>query len=160
MIYKKAGCCIKMEKLQVIHLFEADFNLVIGIILGCQTMYKAAEKLLIHSGQYCKPLGEYPDVIFTKILHNHMAWLTKTPLGQFECDATARFDPVIMLFALLCFISCRALTSVCRMWELALSNIDHSIHTSFCESPGSFISTINSPIVGPGQGSKGGPPTP
>jgi hypothetical protein len=33
MIYKKPGC-IELDKLRVIHLFEADFNLMIGILFG------------------------------------------------------------------------------------------------------------------------------
>jgi hypothetical protein len=36
MIYKSPGC-IKLEKLCIIHLFEADFNLIIGLLfVRCQ----------------------------------------------------------------------------------------------------------------------------
>jgi hypothetical protein len=38
MIYKKTGC-IELEKLRVIHLFEADFNLMIGILFGHRAMH-------------------------------------------------------------------------------------------------------------------------
>ena len=37
MIYKEPAN-ITLEKLRVIHLFEADFNLLIGILFGRRTM--------------------------------------------------------------------------------------------------------------------------
>jgi hypothetical protein len=33
MIYKKTGC-YELDRLQVIHLFEADFNLLVGVFFG------------------------------------------------------------------------------------------------------------------------------
>jgi hypothetical protein len=38
MIYKKPGC-IELDKLRVIHVFEEDFNLMIGILFGRRAMY-------------------------------------------------------------------------------------------------------------------------
>ncbi len=43
------------------------------------------------------------------------------------------------------------------MWEQALTNIVHSVKTAYGESTGSYASTPDSPIIGPGQGSRGGP---
>jgi len=40
MIYKKPGN-IDIEELRCIHLFEADFNLTIGVIFGRKAMQKA-----------------------------------------------------------------------------------------------------------------------
>jgi hypothetical protein len=90
MIYKSPGCR-ELEKLRIIHLFEADFNLIIGLLLCRRAMYHAAENGWIHRGQYCKPAGECNDAVMLKILYNHIAHIIKTPMGQFECNATACF---------------------------------------------------------------------
>jgi hypothetical protein len=40
MIYKKAGV-LELDELRVIHLFEADFNLLVGLIFGRRTVHNA-----------------------------------------------------------------------------------------------------------------------
>jgi hypothetical protein len=101
-IYKKPGC-IELDRLRVIHLFEADFNLLIGVLFGRRAMHHAISNDCLHHGQYGKPGGECQDAALSKVLHNLLSFFTKTPLSQFESDATACFDRVVMAFALLCF---------------------------------------------------------
>jgi hypothetical protein len=50
MIYKEPGN-YKLEKLRVIHLFEADFNITVGILFGRRAMYHAQHHKLIHENQ-------------------------------------------------------------------------------------------------------------
>jgi hypothetical protein len=69
MIYKKPGC-IELDKLQVIHLFEADFNLLVRLFFGRRAMHHQVDNQLIHSGQFGKPDGECQDAAFTKVLTN------------------------------------------------------------------------------------------
>ena len=112
---------------------------------------------LIHRGQYCKPAGECNDAILLKILHNHIAHITHTPMGQFECDATACFDRMVMLFVLQSFIAIGAPKTSCQMWERCLQNVIHHVRTAFGDSKSSYASTPEQRIEGPGQGSQGGP---
>ena len=102
MIYKRPGC-IDLEKLRVIHLFEADFNLAIGIYFGRRAMQHQVRHQLIHDGQFGKPHGECQDAALSKVLYNMVAQFSQTPLGQFESDATACFDREVMNFVLTCF---------------------------------------------------------
>jgi hypothetical protein len=88
MIYKKPGC-IELDRLRVIHLFEADFNLFVGILFGRRAMHHSVSQDLLHHGQYGKPGGECRDAALSKVMHNLLAFFTKTPLGQVESDATA-----------------------------------------------------------------------
>ena len=98
MIYKKPGV-LELDKLRVIHLFEADFNLIAGLIFGCRAMHQhSVDNHLLHTGQYGRPGGECQDAAFAKILHNHMAHYSKTPLGQFESNAASCFDRIGMAF--------------------------------------------------------------
>jgi hypothetical protein len=58
MIYKKTGV-IELGKLRVIHLFEADFNLLVGVFFGRRATHHQADHQLIHPGQFGRPGGEY-----------------------------------------------------------------------------------------------------
>jgi hypothetical protein len=91
MIYKKAGV-LELDKLRVIHLFEADFNLLVTLIFGRRTVHNAVNHQKLHPSQFGKKGGECMDAAISKVLHNVIATYTKTPLGQFESDATACFE--------------------------------------------------------------------
>jgi hypothetical protein len=156
MIYKKAGC-IELDKLRVIHLFEADFNLMVGILFGRRAMHHNVDNHLLHLGQYGRPGGECQDVAFAKILHTHMATFSQTPIGQFESDAASCFDRIVMLFVFATLCAWGAPLSALRMWELALYHIVHSVKTALGVSSSSYRYTPATPIIGPGQGSRGGP---
>ena len=77
MIYKKTDS-IDIEQHRVIHLFEADFNLMLGILFGRRSSYHQAHHHLLHPGQYARPGGECQDAAFAKILHYHTSNYTKT----------------------------------------------------------------------------------
>jgi hypothetical protein len=104
MIYKKPGV-IKLNKLRIVHLFEADFNLLIGVYFGRRAMYHQVDRNLLHQGQYGKPSGECQDVALSKVLHNLVAFLSNTPMGQFESDAKACVDREVMNLVFACFKS-------------------------------------------------------
>jgi hypothetical protein len=102
MIYKEPGN-FKLEKLRVIHLFEANFNLIVGMLFGRRAMFHALDHSLIHPSQGGRLGSECIDVAFTKILHFSLAHLTQNPLGLFESDAEACFDCIVMLMAFMSF---------------------------------------------------------
>ena len=141
----------------MIHLFEADFNLAIGIYFGRRAMQHQVRHQLIHDGQFGKPHGECQDAALSKVLYNMVAQFSQTPLGQFESDATACFDREVMNFVLTCFRLTGAPMGPLRMWEQTLYNIVHRIKTAYGISLASYSFSSDSPIHGPGQGSRGGP---
>jgi hypothetical protein len=155
MIYKEPGN-FKLEKLRVIHLFEADFNITVGILFGRRAMYHAKQHKLIHENQGGRLGSDCMDVAFTKVLHFTMAHLTKTPLGLFESDAESCFDRIVMLMAFMAFKAMGAPSGPLRMWEQTLYNVQHELRTGYGESDGSYTYTASTPIFGPGQGSRGG----
>jgi hypothetical protein len=156
MIYKKANY-LELDRLRVIHLFEADFNLLVGVLFGRRAMYYQVDKKLFHPGQYGRPSGECQDAALLKVLHNHLATYTHTALGQFESDATACFDRMVMNFVLLCFRTNGVPMGPLRMWEQTLYHIIHQVKTAYGTTDSSYCYTPDSPIIGPGQGSRGGP---
>jgi hypothetical protein len=154
MIYKEPGN-YNFKKPSCHTPFEADFNLMVGILFGRHAMYHAKDNDLIHKGQGGRIGGECEDMVFTKVLHITMAHLTKTPLGIFESDAASCFDRIVVRFAFLCFKALRAPDKPLQMWEAALYNVIHGIRTGYGESQGTYQYTDASPIIGPGQGSRG-----
>eukprot|EP00980_Cylindrotheca_fusiformis_P007672 scaffold1608_cov91-Cylindrotheca_fusiformis.AAC.2 len=129
---------------------------MVGILFGRRAMYHTVQHQLIHPGQGGRIGGECEDVALTKVLHISMSHLTKTALGIFESDAASCFDRIIMRFAFHCFKTLGAPLSPMAMWEDALYNVRHSIKTGYGESTGTYHFTTESPIHGPGQGSRGG----
>jgi hypothetical protein len=156
MIYKKPGV-LELDELRVIHLFEADFNLLVGLIFGRRTVHNAVDHQRLHPSQFGKKGGECMDAAISKVLHNMIATYSKTPLGQFKSDATACFDRIVMCFAMLCFFAYGCPTLLLRFWFGVLTHHQHKVKTSHGISEGSYSYTASSPIHGPGHGSRGGP---
>ena len=156
MIYKKAGS-IALEDLRIIGLFEAEFNLAIGILFGRRAIFHQIDNKHMHPGQYGRPGGECQDVAFAKILHYHISKFTRTPMENFESDAEACFDRIMMAFAFLCFSVWGAPTSALKLWEKVLFNTEHRVKTGYGTSTETYKYTDEIPIIGPGQGSKGAP---
>ena len=75
MIYKKAGS-IALEDLRIIGLFEAEFNLAIGILFGRRAIFHQIDNKHMCQGQYGRPGGECHDVPFAKILQYHVSKYT------------------------------------------------------------------------------------
>jgi hypothetical protein len=57
MIYKKLGV-LELDELWVIHLFEAYFNLLVGLLFGRRTVQNAVYHQKLHPSQYGKKGGE------------------------------------------------------------------------------------------------------
>jgi hypothetical protein len=155
MIYKNPGV-IELDKLRVIHLFEADFNLLVGVFFGRRAMHHQTDHQLIHPGQFGRPSGECQDAAFDKVLTNMVSTFSQTPMAQFESDATACFDREVMNFVLTCFSTTGAPIGPLRMWEQTLYHIVHRVKTAYGISPGCYKFEADSAIHGPSQGSTGG----
>ena len=103
MIYKKPGV-LDLDQLRVIHLFEADLNLLIGSLFERRAMHFQVDHSLMAESQFGRPGGECQDAALSKVLHNLISYIAQTPMGQFKSDARACFDRIVMAFALLCFM--------------------------------------------------------
>jgi hypothetical protein len=137
MIYKKAGV-LELNELRVIHLFEADFNLLVGFIFGRRIVHNAVDHQRLHPCQFGKKDGECMDAAISKTLHNVIATYTKTSLRQFESDATACFDIIVMTFAMLCFFAYCCPSLLIKFWFAVLQHHSHKVKTGHGISDGSY----------------------
>jgi hypothetical protein len=86
-----------------------------------------------------------------------MATYSHTLLGQFESDVASYFYRLVMLFVFATLTAWGAPTTALCMWELTLYHIVHSVKTALGLSKASYQYTSATPVIGPGQGSRGGP---
>jgi hypothetical protein len=102
------------------------------------TIHNAVTTKRLHPSQFGKKGGECMDAAVAKVLHNTAATLTKTPMRQFESDATPCFDIIIMTFAMLCFFLYGCPSHFIRFWYGVLTHHNHQVKTAFGISHGSY----------------------
>ena len=159
MIHKLDGSYL-INKLQVIHLFEADYNGTIGILFNRKLLYQAERKKLLNNNQWgCRPHRQAEDALMLKELTYNIAHTTKTTLATFDNDATGCFDRVPCTIAMLASRRLGASKNMCRLQADTLQNIQHQLCTAFGLSSSTYNSTDDIEIHGQGQGSRAGPPT-
>ena len=158
MIYKKPGVFL-MSKLRVIHLFEADYNLIIGLIFGRRAMYSGVDNKTLHPSQWAQPGRQCSDVVVMRELTLAVAKLTKTPIAGFENDASACYDRIVMNLVSAIFDRMGVPIGPLRLQEQNLLRVTHFLKTGFGTSTASYTSDALSRIYGVGQGSKAGPVT-
>ena len=159
MIHKLEGSFL-LNKLRVIHLFEADYNGIIGILFNRKVLYRAEQHQLLNNNQWgCRPHRQAEDALMLKELSYNLANLTKTTLATFDNDATGCFDRVPCSIAMLASQRLGANKNMCRMQADTLRHIQHQLRTAFGLSKLTYTSSDNMEIHGQGQGSRAGPPT-
>ena len=156
MINKKTDSFL-LNQLRVIHLFEADYNLIIGLIFGRYMIHRICDNQLFHPSQWGRPNRECEDVLMLKELTYQVACMSRTDLATFDNDASACYDRIVTRFALLCCRAHGVPEGPCRMTADVLDNVIHKIKTAYGISEDFYTNTPKSPIHGVGQGSQDGP---
>jgi hypothetical protein len=137
MIEKKAGN-YQLNKLRTIHLFEADYNWLLGLIFGRRMIHGAEEEQHLHEGQW----GSRPG---------------RSALATFDNDAKSCYDRIIMVFALMLCQKHGVPQSACMMAATSLLQAEYSVKTKYGISSSTYSRTENTPVHGPGQGSRMAP---
>ena len=156
MIYKKPGVYL-IDKLRVIHLFEADYNFVIGLIFGRRALYSGVHNHTLHPSQWAQPGRQCADVVVLRELTLSMAHMLKIALGGFENDAAACYDRLLMNLMGAAFESMGVPEGPLRLQAEVLLNVIHYLKTGFGITIDSYTSDAIYRIHGVGQGSKAGP---
>jgi hypothetical protein len=63
-----------LYRLRVIHLFEANYNFVTGLIFGHRALYSSIANETLHASQWAKPGRQY------KFIRHTLGWLIVTSL--------------------------------------------------------------------------------
>jgi hypothetical protein len=98
MILKSVGD-YHIHRLRVIHLYEADFNFILGIKWK-QLLHHAESTNLLHDGQYGgRPGREATTLTFIEELKTDICYASRKPLINFDNDAASCYDRIIASLA-------------------------------------------------------------
>ena len=82
----------KIHCLQVIHLYKADYNLILGVKWR-QVLHHAISHDLINEGCYgSRPGKKATNALFIREMKYELSWLTRKASLHFDNDATSCYD--------------------------------------------------------------------
>jgi hypothetical protein len=122
MIEKIKGCP-RIDKLRVIQLYEADYNLLLKIIWSRRVIWNAHNQGKLHPGQSgSRPGRNAADVIIQNEMKHTYARITKTVLGTIDNDAKSCYDRIPCNVAMLVSKYFGTPTNYCKVQADHLKN--------------------------------------
>lgn len=147
----------RIDKLRVIHLFEADFNLFIGILWGRRLMWNAEDHGYLSDEQWGGRGGRMcSDVVLLKHFTYLFSHLTKTTLGTFDNDAKSCYDRIIVSLAMLISRIMGMSRNATETHAEFLRQAEYHLKTKLGVSDECY-SNLMAIIYGTGQGSRASP---
>jgi hypothetical protein len=130
MIYKKPGVFL-IDKLRVVHLFEAEYNFIIGTMFGQRAMYSGVDNITLHSSQWAQSGRQCADVVVVRELTLTVSKMTKTPVERVENNPSACYDRIIMNLVAAIFDRMGVPPGPLRVQEQTLVHVVHFLKTGF-----------------------------
>jgi hypothetical protein len=149
----------KIDRLCIICLYEADYNLYLKI-MWAHRMVKTAEKndLFDNSQSGGRPCRTSNDVALRKMLTYTYSRITRTNFASMDLDAKSCFDRIMALFGMLCSRFFGMPKSACELHGITVSEMQHHVKTALGISSAFFQSTPEKVLYGSSQGSSRSPP--
>jgi hypothetical protein len=120
----------KHNRLQIIHLFEADFNLFLKLQWGSTLAKGAVNEDLLHSGQHGSIPKRAPmDPIMHIELTNDLCRLLNHNLARFNNDASACYDRIIVTLGMLAARRCGMPENAVRTHATCLQFMKYMVKT-------------------------------
>ena len=156
MIYKEQGN-VKINRLRVIHIYEADYNFLIGAVWR-EAIQHAQELGKINQGQYggC-PGRDCTSVTYLEELRRDISILTRTPYTNFDNDAASCYDRILMAVSSLSSRKYGVHKKVVYVQAATLQEAEYKLKLSSKTSDASYRHCRKFPIHGTGQGSGNSP---
>jgi hypothetical protein len=156
MIFKEHGN-IKIHRTQVIHLYEADYNLAMGLKWRAAMELSEASQDL-NQGQYgSRPSRGAYDPVFIEEFQLEISRSSRKTLVQTNYDATSCYDRIIPNLAALVSQRYGVPQPVVMSNALTLEKAHYRLRTELGLSEECYSHTEDSPIYGTGQGSGNSP---
>ena len=148
----------KVNRLRIIHLFEADYNLFLKMMWGSRLVRRALQMDLLNDGQHGSVPGRTTmDPIMLNQLTTDMCRVLKVNYARFDNDASACFDRIIVALGMLAARRCGMPTNAVQTHATSLELMRYTVKTVYGVSEGSYIGTPFEPLFGTGQGSGASP---
>lgn len=156
MIFKETGN-YKIHRLRVIHIYEADFNLVLAVKWR-QLLRHADERELINEGQYGgRPGCEAQSLTLLEELKYDLSYLTRRTLFNFDNDASSCYDRIVVSLASVINRKYGINAKVAAVHAATLQQAKFYLKTAAGISTKYYSPSQRFPIHGTGQGSGNSP---
>ncbi len=147
----------RIHRLRVIHLYEADYSLNMGIQFR-RLMHHCEDKKLLNPGCYgCRPARTAHDPVVIEVLQMDYTFATRYPHIKFSNDATSCFDRIIPSISSMVSRSYGLPRNIAQMQGNMLHKAVYRIKTQLGISDASYSHSDELPIFGTGQGSSSSP---
>jgi hypothetical protein len=156
MLFKEPGN-IKIHRTRVIHLYEADYNLAMGLKWKA-AMEQAEATQVLNPGQYgSRPSRGAYDPVFIEEFQLEIIRSSRKSLVQTNYDATSCYDRIIPNLAALVSQRFGVPHPVVQSNVRTLEAAQYRLRTEIGLSEASYSHTAQTPIYGTGQGSGNSP---
>ena len=156
MIFKETGN-YQIHRLRVIHIYEADFNLLLAV--KWRQLLQSADLLgLINEGLFGgRPGCEAQSLTFLEELKYDISFMTRRTLFNFDNDATSCYDRIIVSLASLINRKYGLHRKVVAVHAATLQQARFHLRTLTGISNQHYSHSIQFPVYGSGQGSGNSP---
>jgi Reverse transcriptase (RNA-dependent DNA polymerase) len=157
MIQKSIGIS-RIDRLRVIHLYEADYNLFLKIFWGRKLVRQSEDKKQLNEGQYgSRPGKRCIDQVIKKVMVYQYSSLTRTSMATMDNDAKSCFDRIVCVLAMLISMFFGITWTIVNVHATTLRYMKYYTKTSLGPSKQHYQHRSKSPIHGTGQGSCASP---
>jgi len=147
----------RIHRLRIIHLYEADYNLLLAVKWR-QGMYKAESKKLLNDGLYgSRPGRSAHDPAFIEVLQNEIYRMSMKSGVNFDLDATSCYDRIVPSVAAISSRRVGMPKSVVHVNMAMIEGTRYHLKTNLGVSTGYYTHHQETPIYGTGQGSGNSP---
>jgi len=156
MIFKETGN-YQIHRLRVIHIYEADFNLVLAVKWR-QLLQSSDHHGIINDGLFGgRPGCEAQSLTFLEELKYDISYMTRRTLFNFDNDATSCYDRIIVSLASLINRKYGIHRKVVAIHASTLQQARFHLRTLSGISEQFYTHSIEFPVYGSGQGSGNSP---
>jgi hypothetical protein len=147
-----------INRLRVIHLFEADYNLFLKVLWAQRLVKQGEENAQFGEAQQGSRAGRTAnDAVLLKRLSYDLSRITKTNLATFDNDAKSCYDRVVNSVAMLASKRMGMPDSAITTHAGVLREMKYVVKTAFGISNLHIKSSPTSTLFGTGQGSGASP---
>ena len=148
---------VRLHRTRVIHIYEADFNLMLGVKWR-SAMHHAEDHRLLNDGQYGSRANRCAtDPVLIEELQCEISRATRKPVILTNYDATACYDRIIPNLGMLVSQKFGVEPTVTRANALTLEKAEYRVRTELGLAPTGYSHSESFPIYGTGQGSANSP---
>jgi hypothetical protein len=148
---------VRIHRTRVIHIYEADYNLALGLKWRA-AIFKSEKCNNLNEGQYgSRPHRNATDPVLIEELQFEISRATRKAFAQTNYDATSCYDRIVPNLATLASRKFGVPTEVTALNASALQQAKYRIRTDIGLSPTGYKHSDTHPIYGTGQGSANSP---